>query len=92
LAARRLDGAKLRGAQLFAYYHSGSNGDADLKDADLTGAKLRGADLTDARITKEQLAACKSLKGAVMSNGQKYEDWLKDQEGRGKDAGNADTS
>jgi hypothetical protein len=27
------------------------------------------------------LAACKSLKGATMPNGQQYEEWLKDKEG-----------
>jgi hypothetical protein len=61
--------------------------EADLSGADLTNANLLGAnllradltntDLTDAQVTKEQLEAAKSLKGATMPNGQKYEDWLK---------------
>jgi hypothetical protein len=30
----------------------------------------------------------KSLEGATMPNGQKYEDWLKDKQGSGKDGEN----
>jgi uncharacterized protein YjbI with pentapeptide repeats len=63
--------------------------DADLEGADLFGANLSdanliAADLTNVRLTSatgssaEQLSKCKSLKGATMPNGQKYEDWLKD--------------
>jgi len=53
--------------------------------ADLSDAKLDVADLSDAKVTEEQLSQCKSLKGATMPNGQKYEDWLKDREGRKED-------
>jgi hypothetical protein len=60
--------------------------DADLSDACLTGANLTGADLTGTAVTEEQLAACKSLKGATMPNGQKYENWLKSK-GRGEEEG-----
>jgi uncharacterized protein YjbI with pentapeptide repeats len=49
----------------------------NLTGADLTGADLTGADLTDAKVTQEQLDKAKSLTGATMPNGQKYEDWLK---------------
>jgi uncharacterized protein YjbI with pentapeptide repeats len=42
-------------------------GDADLRDADLTEADLRGAIITD-----QQLAQCKSLKGATMPDGSKH--------------------
>jgi hypothetical protein len=37
------------------------------------------------------LAACKSLEGATMPNGQKYEDWLTSK-GRGDDGENSDSS
>jgi uncharacterized protein YjbI with pentapeptide repeats len=49
----------------------------NLSGADLTGANLSGADLTYAPLTKEQLEQIKSLEGATMPDGQKYEDWLK---------------
>jgi uncharacterized protein YjbI with pentapeptide repeats len=49
-----------------------------LSDADLIDADLSGADLTGALVTGEQLDKCRSLKGATMPDGQKYEDWLKD--------------
>ena len=56
--------------------------DADLRNinlsgADLSNANLSGANLKGAEVTEEQLAKCKSLEGATMPNGQKYEDWLK---------------
>jgi uncharacterized protein YjbI with pentapeptide repeats len=78
--------ANLGGAQLC---------DADLSKADLSKALLRGADLSGAnlagtnlsksnlghaKVTEEQLAACKSLKEAIMPNDQKYENWLKTSE------------
>jgi len=60
---------------------------ADLTNADVHGARLLGAnltntnltntDLTDTRVTEEQLEAAKSLKGATMPNGKKYEYWVK---------------
>jgi hypothetical protein len=50
---------------------------ADLSGANLPGANLRKSDLRGAEVTKKQLAACKSLKEAIMPNGQKYEEWLK---------------
>jgi uncharacterized protein YjbI with pentapeptide repeats len=46
-------------------------------------ALLRGAGLTEADLrvdkgwTEKQLAAAKSLQGAIMPDGQKYEEWLK---------------
>jgi uncharacterized protein YjbI with pentapeptide repeats len=47
----------------------------------LSGANLRGADTFF--VSSKQLAQqAKSLEGATMPNGQKYEDWLKDREGR----------
>src|SRR5215213_3477259 len=51
---------------------------ADLSRANLSGANLSGAYLRDATgVTKEQLGQARSLEGATMSSGQKYEDWLK---------------
>jgi hypothetical protein len=47
---------------------------AHLSDADLRGADLSGADLTNAEVTTEQLREAKSLAGATMPNGQKYEE------------------
>jgi uncharacterized protein YjbI with pentapeptide repeats len=63
---------------------------ATLQHADLSSADLTGADLTDAKgWTTEQLRSAKSLEGATMPDGQKYEDWLKD---RGEDGENRGTS
>jgi uncharacterized protein YjbI with pentapeptide repeats len=44
---------------------------SDLSRGNLSGANLQGADLTDANVTEEQLAICKSLEGATMSDGSK---------------------
>jgi uncharacterized protein YjbI with pentapeptide repeats len=93
LSAANLRGARLQGAYLReailhpsaldppedpssveAFLYEQYFRDADLRDADLTGA-----DLTGALITTQQLAAAQSLRGATMPNGQKYEDWLKDE-------------
>ncbi len=65
---------------------------ANLSGADLSNANLSGANLKGADVTEEQLAECASLKGAIMPNGQKYEDWLKDKEGRGEDGENSGPS
>jgi cell division protein FtsB len=61
--------------------------DADLSGADLSYADLSGADVGQAEgISNEELALqAKSLKGATMPNGQKYEDWHKDREKRQQD-------
>jgi hypothetical protein len=77
-----LSEAYLRGADL----HGADLRKANLEGADLNGTNLEGADLNLARrITTEQLEQqIKSLEGATMPNGQKYEDWLKSQ-GRGED-------
>jgi uncharacterized protein YjbI with pentapeptide repeats len=77
LSHAALQGAKLSSAKLI---------DAKLIDANLTDADLTDADLTDAKgWTLEQLTAARSLKGATMPDGQKYEDWLNDKESRGGD-------
>ena len=55
---------------------------ANLAGADLTGANLSRADMSSARgITEAQLQQAKSLAGATMPDGQKYEEWLKSKEG-----------
>jgi len=77
LTNTNLLGANLLGANL-------TNTDltnTDLTNTDLTNTDLTHADLTDAQVSEEQLEAAKSLKGATMPNGQKYEEWLKDKEG-----------
>ena len=69
---------------------------ADLRSADLSDADLLNADLSDAvlssaqGITNEELEQqAATLEGAIMPDGQKYEDWLKskDREGNGENSG-----
>jgi uncharacterized protein YjbI with pentapeptide repeats len=55
----------------------------------LSGSIVRGADFSGAYLTgvvglteQELERQAHSLKGATMPNGQKYEDWVKDKEGR----------
>ena len=59
----------------------------NLSGAILVGADLSGAYLNQAKITIEQLKQVKSLEGATMPNGQKYEDWLKSREADGENTG-----
>jgi Pentapeptide repeats (8 copies) len=61
---------------------------AGLYGANLRGAGLYGANLHGAKVTDEQLAAAKYLQHAIMPNGRKYEDWLQDKYGSGKDVEN----
>lgn len=58
---------------------SGANlSEARLRETDLNGANLSEVDLRGAKhYTPEQLLEAKSLEGATMPDGQKYEDWLK---------------
>jgi uncharacterized protein YjbI with pentapeptide repeats len=58
--------------------------ETDLSGAILSGANLSGANLSGAvGITSEELEQqAKSLEGATMPDGQKYEDWIKDKERR----------
>jgi uncharacterized protein YjbI with pentapeptide repeats len=61
---------------------------ADVRDirADLSKTDLSGANLEGALVSGEQLQQqAKTLQGATMPNGQKYEDWLKDREKRQQD-------
>ena len=84
LLAAQLDRANLTDAYLTKADLRG----AYLTDANLSGARLSRADVTQARgITKEQLLAAKSLKGATMPDGRKYEAWLKGEVGSGEPLG-----
>jgi hypothetical protein len=94
LSNAQLDNTDLRFANLSNVNLSDANlSDANLSDADLRGADLRGADLSEADLsgatgwTEGQLTAARSLEGASMPDGQKYEDWLKSQ-GSGEDGEN----
>jgi Pentapeptide repeats (8 copies) len=89
LSGADLNGAYLRGTNLTETNLRGANlSRADLiginlSKACLCGTNLGGADLSVATgWTEKQLTLAKSLKGATMPNGQKYEDWL-----RSKDRG-----
>jgi hypothetical protein len=84
LSRADLGGADLSGADL---------GGADLSDARLEHAELGGADLgranlKGAKVTVQQLQQARSLEGATMPNGQKYEEWLKSKD-RGEDGKNS---
>jgi len=95
-----LEGAYLHGAYLREADLSSTDLEgADLSYADLSGAYLYGANLSSANLraanlggakgwTEEQFTQAGSLEGATMPNGQKYEEWIKDQEGRNEDGAN----
>jgi uncharacterized protein YjbI with pentapeptide repeats len=88
LTGVKLQGADLQGAKLQGANLEGSWSfiqEADLEGAILTGVNLEGVNLQGAEVTDEQLIQAKSLEGATMPDGQKYEDWIKDKEGSGKD-------
>jgi uncharacterized protein YjbI with pentapeptide repeats len=94
LSVAILRGAILRGADLRETYLIETDlSDADLGDAHLRDANLSGANLRDASgITDEQLEEqAKTLEGATMPNGQKYEDWLKSK-GSGENGENGGSS
>jgi Pentapeptide repeats (8 copies) len=83
LVAARLQGADLR----LAHLNDANLEEADLEDAllfgvDLREANLRGVKGADIEALKRQ---ARSLEGATMPNGQKYEEWLKAKEGSGED-------
>jgi uncharacterized protein YjbI with pentapeptide repeats len=67
---------------------------ADLTNADLSGAYKIPKDSLERRIfpSEELKQETKSLKGATMPDGQKYEDGLKDKQGCGEDEGNSGPS
>jgi uncharacterized protein YjbI with pentapeptide repeats len=91
LRAAKAQGARFRGASLVgadlqrADLEGADLREVNLRSADLTLVNLSGADLRGAEgVTEEQLEQAKSLEGATMPNGQKYEDWLKSK-GRGEE-------
>jgi uncharacterized protein YjbI with pentapeptide repeats len=99
LRETNLQGANLQGANLLetnlrgAFHHYADLHYADLQGANLQGvnfigAILRGANLQRANVSTHRLADTLTLRGATMPNGEKYEDWLKDREQRGKDGEN----
>ena len=79
LSAAVLEDAVLKSAKLQG---------ANLEMAFLKGAVLEGADLSNATlqdafdVTGERLAACKSLEGATVPNGQDYGEWLQTPQGQ----------
>jgi hypothetical protein len=91
LESANLAGADLRRANLsdgwllFTDLSGADLENADLGEVHLHVADFRRADLRGAiGITGQELAVYGCiLEGATMPNGQKYEDWLKDREGRG---------
>jgi hypothetical protein len=95
-SAADLSGADLRGAFLRGAFLGGIITGANLSEADLHGADLSNANLSNATLRYADLSGAtgitngeleqraKSLEGATMPNGQKYEDWLKG-EGRGEE-------
>jgi uncharacterized protein YjbI with pentapeptide repeats len=80
-----LEGANLEGANLSDGMDANSRG-ALLKKANLQSAKLKGANLKGAKLKGA------NLKGATMPNGQTYQEWLEDKEGRGEDGENSGLS
>lgn len=69
--------ANLEKAILIEANLSGTN----LEDARLQGANLAGAFLFGARVSLKSLSTAKSLAGATMPDGLKYEDWVRRQAG-----------
>jgi uncharacterized protein YjbI with pentapeptide repeats len=104
LVHANLCGALLGGADLFhadlreALLTKADLLRANLKEADLSGANLQGVhketkDGSKQLITNAELAQqIRSLAGATMPDGQQYEEWLKDKEGRGEDGENSGPS
>ena len=94
LSGADLSEADLRGADLeWALLRGANLSSTNLREANLFGAKLRD----EAGVSMEQLEQLEqqvtswplsSLEGATLPNGQKYEDWLKDREGREDDGEN----
>jgi uncharacterized protein YjbI with pentapeptide repeats len=84
-----LSHAALQGANLSSAVLQNAN----LTNADITLANLKDANLSDADLsdatgwTIEQLTAARSLEGATMPNGQKYEEWIKSSRQGGNDSG-----
>jgi uncharacterized protein YjbI with pentapeptide repeats len=93
LGAANLSAADLRRANLStADLRRANLSGAFLIDADLRRANLSGANLQDASgLFNQPGFKAGSLQGAIMPNGQQYEDWLKSK-GRGEDGENSGPS
>ncbi len=88
LSSADLTYADLSGANLGVVMHGTSLVGADLRGADFSGTTLYDANLSGANLsgamgkTAEQLEGqTSSLEGAIMPDGQKYGDWLKNKGG-----------
>jgi uncharacterized protein YjbI with pentapeptide repeats len=94
LSAAILRDADLRDANLSAAILSGADlRKANLGAANLSLAVLREADLRDAiGVSIQQTEQAESLEGATLPNEKKYEEWLKNKEGRGEDGKNSGLS
>ncbi len=92
LSEADLTGAQLGTARRMTVRHDGTTAPAPPNPAYLRQADLRNADLSNTMgWTYQQWDRAKSLQGATMPNGQKYEDWLKSK-GRRDDRENGDPS
>jgi uncharacterized protein YjbI with pentapeptide repeats len=99
LSSADLTYADLSGADLGIVMHGTRLVGADLRSADLNGAVIQDANLSGANLsgvtgkTAEQLdGQAGSLEGAIMPDGRKYEEWLKDEGGGAEDQGNNGSS
>jgi len=88
LSSADLTYADLSGANLGVVMHGTRLVGADLRGADFSGTTLYDANLSGANLsgatgkTAEQLEGqTSSLEGAIMPDGRRYEDWLKDKGG-----------
>jgi uncharacterized protein YjbI with pentapeptide repeats len=84
LSGALLTGANLTGTNL----HKAKLNGANLSGVDLSTVILQGAEPIDDAAVQAQLEQAKSLEGATMPNGQKYEDWLKSKGGEEDGEGN----
>jgi len=82
LSGANLGNANLRGADLRVAELSFKDG--IVLQHTLRGADLSSANLNLAEVTEEQLSDCRSLEGAYMPDGRRYEEWRKEKAGREK--------
>ncbi len=73
LSGSDLTRANLRSADLRKAWLGNDQASADDPNANLTNADLRGANLTGAAVTDKQLAAARSLQGAIMPDGRRHD-------------------
>ena len=101
LTRTKMNKAKLSNVDLSKAFLIGTDlSEANLSGANLSGANLSRANLSRVRLNKANLSDAKGvnnkqlaqqaafLNGATMPDGQKYENWRKDNEGSGKDVEN----